>query len=65
MFCCTLDTYSQSIEVRLAEFNEQYPTLINSFKLDDNHKMNTQSQIQPHPPQTQPNPPPRIDKKTK
>lgn len=63
MFCCTLDTYFQSIDVRLIEFKEQFPTLINSFKLDDNHKINTQSQIQPT--QTQPHPPPRIDKKTK
>ena len=35
MFCCTLDTYFQSIDVRLLEFKEQFPALIKSFRLDN------------------------------
>ena len=59
MFCCTLDTYFQSIDVRLAEFTEQFPALINSFKENETKKL-PQSKPQPQPkPPLQPQPPPQ------
>ena len=36
MFCCTLDTYFQSIEVRMMEIQEQYPKLFENMTKEDN-----------------------------
>lgn len=60
MFCCTLDTYSQSIEVRLTEFNEQFPDMINSFKDNNETKNITQNSLL-----STPQPPPRNEKPTR
>ena len=57
MFCCTLDTYSQSIDVRLAEFSEQNPSLINSFKFDTHQSISQPLTVNPKPLTINPKPP--------